>query len=107
MARTKRSVAYKHYWGWTKPKMREWIDSCPEYPWAPRWKEKLERDYLLHGTDARNHTPGTHEYYNRVHRIGRRVARDQLRPHLVQDENFDFNDSRYIAKYKGVWWEIY
>lgn len=107
MARTKRGVPYKHYWGMTKPEMRAWIDTRSECPWTPDWKERLERDYLLHGTDARNHTPGTHEYYNRANRIGRQVARDQLRPHIVLSEDYDFDDSRYRAKYKGVWWEIY
>ena len=107
MARTKRGIPYKHYWGSTKKELRAWIDREPLYPWAPYWKEKLERDYLLHGTESRNHCVGTHEYFNRANRVGRRVARDQLRPHIVLDEDFDFDDSRYRAKYKGVWWDIY
>ena len=107
MARTKRGIPYKHYWGMTKKEMRAWIDRYPDYTWIGNYKENLERDYLLHGTDSRNYSAGTHEYFNRANRIGRRVARDQLRPHIVMDEDFEFDDSRYRAKYKGVWWEIY
>jgi hypothetical protein len=109
MARTKRGVAYKHYWGMTKKQMRDWIDNYPDYSWiSDSYIETLERDYNLHGTDARNFSPRTRYYFNRVHRIGRRIERDQLRPHFVQDdEYYDFNDSRYRARYKGVWWDIY
>jgi len=107
MARTKRGVPYKHYWGSTKKEIREWIDNYPDYTWAPRYIERLERDYLLHGTESRNYTVGTHEYFNRVNRIGRRVARDQLRPHIVLGVDFDYDDSHYRARYKGVWWDIY
>jgi hypothetical protein len=105
MSRTKRGVAHKHYWGQTKKEMREWIDRCPNRDSV--WMEKLERDILLHGTESRNYAVGTHEYFNRVNRIGRRIARDQLRPHIVLSEDYDFDDSHYRARYKGVWWDIY
>ena len=105
MARTRRGVPHKHYWGQTKKEMREWIDRYPKFDSV--WMEKLERDYLLHGTESRNYAVGTHEYFNRVNRIGRRVARDQLRPHIVLGEDYDFDDSHYRARYKGVWWDIY
>lgn len=107
MARTKRAPAYDHYWGWTEQSLREWIDKYPEYSWAGNYKAQLERDLLLIGTDARNYCPRTREYFNRAHRVGRRIARDKLRPHMVMDEYYDFDDSRYRRKYKGVWWEIY
>lgn len=107
MSRTRRNIPHKHYWGWTKKEMREWIDLYPDNPFNPGWKDRLERDLLLHGTESRNHAVGSREYFNRVHRIGRRVARDQLRPHIVLDEDFDFDDSHYRARYKGVWWDIY
>ena len=106
MARTHRAIPYKHYWGQSKKEMREWIDSYSDNPWNPGWKAKLERDYLLHGTESRNIAVGTREYFNRAHRIGRRIERDQLRPQNI-NEDFDFDDSRYRRKYKGIWWEIY
>ena len=104
MARTKRGVAYKHYWGNTKEQARQWAEEFKDSKYYENYYHRL---YLLHGTDAKNFTPGTHAYYNVVHRLGRRIARDQLRPHIVLGEDFDFDDSRYRAKYKGVWWEIY
>jgi len=108
MARTKRNVPYKHYWGQTKKELRDWIDRYPEYTWVNKdFKERMERDYLLHGTDARNHSFNTREYFNHVHRIGRANARNQLRTHIVLGEDYDFDDSHYYARYKGVWWDIY
>ena len=103
MARTKRGVAYKHYWGNTKENAKKWAEEFA----GTRSEDYYLRNYLLHGTDAKNWSPSTHYYFNRIHRIGRRVARDQLRPHMVLDENFDFDDSHYRARYKGVWWDIY
>jgi hypothetical protein len=110
MARTKRRVCYRHYWGDTKQeaKIRWEEEVASPYKWGSiDWERQLERDYLLHGTDTKNHSYSTHEYFNRVNRIGRRVARDQLRPHIVLSEDFDFDDSHYRARYKGVWWDIY
>ena len=109
MARTKRGVPYKHYWGSTKEETKQrWLESLEEPPSRWGWKsDHWEREYLLHGTDARNFSYPTHYYFNRVNRIGRRVARDQLRPHIVLGGDFDFDDSHYRARYKGVWWDIY
>jgi len=117
MARTKRAVPYKHYWGDTKKEKRTYIDSINEIHgisswigynnWRVAYIANLERDYLLHGTDSRNYCVGTHYYFNRANRIGRCIVRDQLRPHIVLSENFEFDDSRYRKVYKGVWWEIY
>lgn len=104
MARTKRNIPYKHYWGQSKKELREWIDSYPHIHTI--YIDRLERDYLLHGTESRNYSCGTRPYFNRVHRIGRRIERDQLRPQNM-NEDFDFDDSRYRRKYKGVWWDIY
>ncbi len=103
MARTKRNVAHKHYWGMTKQQAKEWAEEFK----GTRMETYFERNYLLHGTDAKNWSPSTHYYFNRVNRIGRRVARDQLRPHIVLGENYDFDDSHYRARWKGVWWDIY
>jgi len=99
MSRTKRGVAYKHYWGSTKEEAKKFAE---EYD-----KEYFTRWYLLHGTDAKNWSPHTHYYFNIANRVGRRIARDSLRPHLIMDEDYDFDDARYLAKYKGVWWDIY
>ena len=111
MARTKRRVCYRHYWGSTKTEAKiRWQKERdnPRYSWSNQgWVDYLERSYLLHGTDARNFSYPTHEYFNIVNRIGRRVARDQLRPHIVLGEDFDYNDSHYVRRYKGVWWDIY
>ena len=112
MARTKRNVPYKHYWGSTKNETkRYWEERKAESGWDTRWGRyyvtSLERDYLLHGTDAKNFCYPTHEYFNRVNRVGRRVCRDQLRPHIVLGEDYEFDDSHYVARYKGVWWDIY
>ena len=107
MSRTKRAVPYKHYWGSTKEECkRRWEE---ELKFPSRWSDPsyYERAYLLHGTDAKNYSYPTHSYFNVVNRIGRRVARDQLRPHIVLGEDFDYDDSHYIARYKGVWWDIY
>jgi len=103
MARTKRGIAYKHYWGNTKEESKKWAEEFE----GTRSEDYFTRNYLLHGTDAKNWNPPTHYYFNRVNRTGRRVARDQLRPHIVLGEDFDFDDSRYRARYKGVWWDIY
>lgn len=106
MSRTYRATVYKHYWGSTKAEAkRDWENFTPS-----RWGYKetyYKREYQLHGTDSRNYCVCTHEYFNRVHRIGRRVARDQLRPHIVLGDNFEFDHSHYIARLKGVWWDIY
>jgi hypothetical protein len=112
MARTKRGIAYKHYWGYSKQELKKRIDDAKcrfeDEGWGKRYIDHLERDYKLFGTESRNWSPSTHYHFNRVHRIGRRIERDQLRSHLVQDdEYYDFNDSRYRARYKGVWWDIY
>jgi hypothetical protein len=106
MARTKRAVPYKHYWGSTKAeKKRDWEKYTPcRWGYQEDW---YKREYLLHGTDAKNYTFPTHEWFNFAHRVGRRVARDQLRPHIVLGEDYEFDDSRYCRKLKGVWWEIY
>lgn len=103
MAKTKRGIAYRHCWGGTKKEAKKWADEFSD----SRYHDYFYRNYLLHGTDAKNWNPSTHYYFNQAHRVGRRVARDQLRPHIVLDENFDFDDSRYRARYKGVWWDIY
>lgn len=103
MARTKRNTPYRHYWAMTRDEAKEWCESN----WNSKYAEYYYRAYLLHGTDAGNVSPRTHEYFNRAHRIGRRTARDQLRPHFVMDEDFEFDDSKYVSKYKGVWWDIY
>ena len=103
MARTKRNVPYKHYWGMTKHEAKKLVE---EYE-GSRIENWAKRNYLLHGTDAKNHSPSTHYYFNRVNRVGRRVARDQLRPHIVLGEDYDYDDSHYRARYKGVWWDIY
>ena len=111
MARTTRNIPFKHYWGITKAEAKiRWEEERdnPRYNWSTQnWVDRLERDYLLNGTDSRNYSYPTHEYFNRVNRIGRRVARDQLRPHIVLGEDFDFDDSHYRARYRGVWWDIY
>jgi hypothetical protein len=110
MARTKREIPYKHYWGYTKDECkRDWEKSLdePKHAYSGRYDRYRERAYLLHGTDTMNHCYPTHEYFNRIHRVGRALERDQLRPHIVLGDDFDFDDSHYIAKYKGVWWEIY
>ncbi len=111
MSRTRRAVPYKHYWGGTKKEAKEYWEeakkSINKYPWNKTWIHYCERAYLLHGTDAKNYCYPTHEWFNRVNRIGRRIARDQLRPHIVLGDNFDFDDSHYHARYKGVWWDIY
>ena len=104
MARTKRGVAYRHYWGGTKENAKEWADEFV----GSRYHTYFERNYLLHGTDAKNWSPRRKKYiFNRTHRVGRRVERDQLRPHLVVDENFDFDDSLYRRRYRSAWWDIY
>ena len=106
MSRTYRAIPYTHYWGSTKEeKKRDWENYIPS-----RWgykEEYYKSEYLLHGTESRNYCYPTHEYFNRVNRIGRRIERDQLRPHIVLGINFEFDDSHYIARYKGVWWDIY
>jgi hypothetical protein len=111
MARTKRNIPYKHYWGCTKKTLKERIEDAKyrfEYEgWGKRYIDYLERDYKLHGTESRNYSCCTHEYFNRAHRVGRRIARDNLRPHIVLGENYDFDDAHYRRKLKGVWWEIY
>jgi len=106
MARTKRNVPYKHYWGRTRDEWKEELDDLNSDD-TGFWKSYVERNYKLFGTDTMNFCYPTHEYYNRANRVGRRIARDQLRPHIVLSEDYDFDDSRYRAKYKGVWWEIY
>ena len=84
MSRTKRSVAYRHYWGGTKQDAKKWLDEFG----GSRYSGYFERLYLLHGTDAKNFSPRRKKYiFNRTHRTGRSVARDQLRPHMVQDDN--------------------
>ena len=103
MSRTRRNIPHKHYWGCTKNEAKKWAEEFK----GSSYGNYFYRNYLLHGTDAKMHSPRTHEYFNRVNRIGRRVARDQLRPHIVLDEDFDFDDSHYRARYKGVWWDIY
>lgn len=104
MARTKRGVAYRHYWGGTKEDAKKWAEEFSD----SRYHGYFERLYLLHGTDAKNFSPRRKKWiFNQTHRKGRRVERDQLRPHLVQDENFDFDDSHYRVHFRHAWWEIY
>jgi len=100
MSRTKRGIPYKHYWGQTKKEAQEWAEQNKD-------NKYFYRRYLLHGTDTANVNPGTHEYFNRAHRVGRAIVRNKLRPHLVQDKYYHFDDSRYRRIYKQVWWEIY
>ena len=104
MARTKRNIPYKHYWGSTKEEKKRRRDQAEPGDWL---YEYYDRSYKLHGTDAMNLCYHTHYFFNRVNRIGRRIARDQLRPHIVLGEDYDFDDSHYRARYKGVWWDIY
>jgi hypothetical protein len=104
MSRTKRGVAYRHYWGGTKEDAKKWAEEFSD----SRYHGYFERNYLLHGTDSRNWSPRRKKYiFNRTHRTGRSVARDQLRPHIVLSEDYDFDDARYRRKYKSAWWEIY
>ena len=104
MSRTKRGVAHKHYWGGTKEDAKKWLDEFEN----SHYSGYFERLYLLHGTDAKNFSPRRKKWiFNQAHRVGRRVERDQLRPHIVLGENYDFDDSLYRRRYKGVWWEIY
>lgn len=103
MSRTYRNVPYKHYWGMTKEETKRRRDSAEKGTW---YYDYYDRAYRMHGTEAQNHTYPTHYFFNRVNRIGRRIKRDQLRPHNIT-EDFDFDDSHYRARYKGVWWDIY
>lgn len=102
MSRTKRNTQYNHCFAMTKKEAKDYASKYDD-----KYSNYFYRYYLLHGTDAVNVSPKSHEYFNRANRVGRRVARDQLRPQCVTEEDFDFDDSRYRAKYKGVWWEIY
>lgn len=104
MARTKRSVAYRHYWGGTKEDAKKWANEFSD----SRYYAYFERLYLLHGTDAKNFSPRFKKYvFNQTHRVGRRVERDQLRPHIVLDDDYDFDDSLYRRRFRSAWWEIY
>jgi len=114
MARTFRNIPYKHYWGESKAEAKKrwedvrdgkkvWSYFTPDQDYI----DELKRDYHLHGTESRNYCYPTHWYFNRVHRIGRALERNQLRPHKILEDDFDFDDSHYRAHYKGVWWEIY
>ena len=103
MARTKRKTAHKHYWGSTKREAEKWAKEFE----GTRSEDYYNRLNLLHGTDAKNFCPRTRYYFNQIHRIGRSVERDQLRPHIVLDDDFDFDDSHYRRRYKSVWWDIY
>lgn len=103
MARTRRGVPYKHYWGGTKEEVKK---QAEEFSSSPYFRY-FERAYKLHGTDAMNYSRGTTEYYKIAHRKGRCLERTKLRPHLVQDEDYEFDDSAYRSKYLGVWWDIY
>ena len=112
MSRTTRAVPYKHYWGRTVMEEQAWREEClesPNYSYVGTeiYITHLKRDILLHGTESRNHTYPTHEWFNYANRVARRVARDQLRPHIVLGEDYEFDDSRAVCKYKGVWWDIY
>lgn len=105
MSRTRRNAPYKHYWGHSKAETKiKYEESKGDNGWSSNY---WERAYRLYGTDTMNLSYPTHYYFNRVNRIGRRVARDQLRPHIVLGADFDFDDSHYRARYKGVWWDIY
>src|SRR6056300_1121217 len=104
MSRTYRKIPYKHYWGCTKNELKRRIDEYePNTSWGQRYLNSMKRDYLLFGTESRNYTCNTHYYFNRVNRIGRALERNKLRPHLI-DEDYEFDDSHYRARYKGVWW---
>lgn len=103
MSRTKRKPQLRHYWGCTKREAAKLAESFK----GTRYEDRFYHDYRLHGTDNTNVSYGTREYFNRAHRIGRAIVRNKLRPHLVQDEDYYFDDSRYYRVYKQVWWEIY
>jgi hypothetical protein len=104
MARTKRNIPYNHYWGGTKAEAKKWAEEFID----SRYEGYFNRLYLLHGTDAKNFSPRRKKWiFNQTHRVGRRIKRDQLRPHIVMGEDYDFDDSHYIARYKGAWWDIY
>ena len=100
MSRTRRNIPYKHYWGDTKEECKNWADQFK----GTRYYDYYYHRYLLHGTDTANVGYRTHEYFNRAHRLRRRLERDQLRPHIASE---DFDDSRAVQKYRGIWWEIY
>ena len=101
MARTKRNIPYRKYWAMTKDEAKSW---CEEFR-NSRYFEYYYRAYLLHGTDAGNHTCNSGQYFNKAHRVGRRIEREQLRPHIIIDTEFD--DSRYREIYKGIWWDLF
>jgi len=117
MSRTRRGIPHKHYWSGTEKEQIEHLERAKmrgPYSDSPKakhsheiWIQAIERDYLLRGTESRNYTVSSRPYFNIVNRVGRRVERDQLRPHKVLSEDFYFDDSKYQAKYKGIWWEIY
>ena len=87
MSRTKRGVQYDKYWAYT-------LKECT-----------TERHKQLFGTDTANYTCNSGKYYNVAHRKGRRIERDNLRPHLIRDAEW-FDDSDYLRKYKSIWWDI-
>lgn len=101
MARTRRNIPFRHYWAATLDEARE----MAEKHWSNRYFQYFYRAYVLHGTDAGNHAVGSKKYFKRAHRMGRRIEREQLRPHVALYKEFD--DSAYRRQYKGTWWDVY
>jgi len=89
-----KEINYEHF-GWLN-----WRDTS--------WERDLERDIALHGTDAANYKygGGTREYFNRNRRKARSYARNQLRTHLVLDDNFEYDPTKELAL-KSTWWDIF
>lgn len=108
MSRTHRKQNRRVFGGSTKEDAkREYLESRRLRGEDSGWTQFTHRNWLLHGTDAKNYKYKNHLYFNRAHRIGRASARDQLRPHKVLEDDFDFNPARYQHKLRGVWWDIY
>jgi hypothetical protein len=102
MSRTYRNPQFKFYWGETKERAEARMKEFK----GTEYEDYFTRWYLRHGKEAGNLCVNAHKYFNRAHRRGRASARNQLRPHLVTQEDFYFDDSVHEKAVRGVWWEI-
>jgi hypothetical protein len=95
-------------WQSTKSEAWDYYQKTMEW-WGPEHKRTRQayRNWFLCGTDSQKWKFHNHWFFNQAHRKGRRTARDQLRPQMVMSEDYDFDPSKYDAKWKGVWWDIF
>lgn len=74
-----------------------------------RKRRKTRKEIAMEQRDGQWGAPYEHYWFNYANRVRRRVEREQLQKAYTCDDfdYYDFDDTRAVRWWKGIWWTIY